>query len=126
MRQQSRLQCYATSAEIDDKKERKDMSDLVRCLCEGDHPVEVSLRPHKTVDAFKQGIDRGYIHIKFTDTRGGTELGVRLDRELTNIRHADFAQQVGRVTLIGGLTLDYVKVRCFAEIDLPSLEGRGR
>ena len=43
-------------------------------LCEGDHPVETGLRPEKTVKLFKEAIDRNYVHIKFTNTRGGTEL----------------------------------------------------
>ena len=54
--------------------------DLVKRLSESQHPVEVSLRPEKSVDAFKDRIEQGYVHIKFTGTRGGTELGVRLDR----------------------------------------------
>ena len=54
-------------------------NDLVSRLCEGDHPVEASLRPEKTVQIFKERIDMGHVHIKFTDTKGGTELGVRLD-----------------------------------------------
>jgi hypothetical protein len=29
------------------------------------------------------------------------------------------------VRIVGGLTLDYVKVRCIAEIDLSTLEGQG-
>jgi uncharacterized protein YbdZ (MbtH family) len=50
---------------------------LVDKLCEGDHPVEAGLRPEKTAKLFKEAIDRNYAHIKFTETRGGTELGVR-------------------------------------------------
>src|SRR6185369_4967185 len=40
--------------------------DLVSRLSTGDHAVEVSLRPEKAVSAFKEAIDRGYVHIKFT------------------------------------------------------------
>ncbi len=98
---------------------------LVQRLSEGDHPVEVSLRPEKTAKLFKEAVDRGYVHIKFTDTRGGTELGVRLDREATDLGNADFEGQTGRVRLAGGLTLDYVKVRLIAEIDLNTLTGKG-
>jgi len=101
------------------------MNDLVKHLCQGDHPVEVSLRPERTVQALKECIDRNYVHIKFTDTRGGTELGVRLDRQLTDLSKADFEQQRGRVRIVGGLTLDYVKVQCVADIDLPGLAGTG-
>lgn len=99
--------------------------DLVSRLSEGQHPVEASLRPEVSVAAFKERIDRGYVHIRFTDTNGGTELGVRLDREATDLGPADFDRQVGTVHLVGGLTLDYVEVKCLADIDLASLTGHG-
>lgn len=98
---------------------------LVDRLCEGDHPVEVGLRPERTVTLFKEAIDRNYVHIKFTNTRGGTELGVRLDHEACDFSEADFENGTGKVHVEGGLTLDYVKVRLIADIDLPSLEGKG-
>jgi uncharacterized protein YbdZ (MbtH family) len=98
---------------------------LVDKLCEGKHPVEASLRPAKTAKAFKDRLDMGYVHIKFTATRGGTELGVRLDRDALNLSQADFENQVGTVHLEGELTLDYVKVRCNADIDLQTFKGEG-
>lgn len=98
---------------------------LVDKLSEGDHPVEAGLRPEKTVKLFKEAIDRNYVHIKFTKTKGGTELGVRLDRDACDFSHADFDSGVGAVHVEGNLTLDYVKVRCFADIDLATLEGTG-
>ena len=54
------------------------MNDLVKRLSEGSHEVEVSLRPERTVTLFKEMIDRGHVLIKFTQTNGGTELGVPL------------------------------------------------
>jgi hypothetical protein len=98
---------------------------LVDRLCEGDHPVEASLRPEKTVKLFKEAIDRDYIHIKFTKTRGGTELGVKLDRDACDFSRADFENGKGTVHVEGGLTLDYVKVKCIADVDLSTLEGTG-
>ncbi|MEH1855170.1 MAG: hypothetical protein V7L11_26670 [Nostoc sp.] len=38
---------------------------------------------------------------------------------------ADFEHQTGRVHLVGNLTLNYVKVRCIADIELASLERKG-
>jgi uncharacterized protein YbdZ (MbtH family) len=104
---------------------KKKGDDLVSRLSKGRHPVESSLRPEKTAKALKDRIDLGYVHIKFTETRGGTELGVRLDREATDLSRADFENQVGMVHLEGELTLDYVKVRCIADIDLQSFNGKG-
>jgi uncharacterized protein YbdZ (MbtH family) len=98
---------------------------LVDRLSEGTHPVEVGLRPEKNIKLFKEAIDRNYVHIRFTDTRGITELGVRLDRDVCDFSSTDFENGAGKVHLEGGLTLDYVKVRCIADIDLSSLEGEG-
>jgi hypothetical protein len=101
------------------------MSDLVRRLSQGDHPVELSLRPEKTIGELRDCLDRQYVHIKFTGTRGGTELGVRLDQEATDLTSADLNNQTGRARFVGYLTLDYVKVRCVADIDLSTFEGKG-
>jgi uncharacterized protein YbdZ (MbtH family) len=98
---------------------------LVDKLCDGEHPVEAGLRPEKTVKLFKEAIDRNYVHVKFTNTKGGTELGVRLDREACDFSNADFENGVGTVHVEGGLTLDYVKVKCVSDIDLSTLEGKG-
>lgn len=98
---------------------------LVQRLSKGEHPVEASLRPKRTVQALKECIDRGYVHIKFTNTKGGTELGVRLDKAATDLSKADFEKETGSLHLVGGLTLDYVKVRCVADIDLDTLDGKG-
>jgi uncharacterized protein YbdZ (MbtH family) len=98
---------------------------LVNRLAQGSHPVAAALRPEPSVQALKEGIDRGYVHIKFTATRGGTELGVRLDRAACDVSRANFDRQTGTVHLEGGLTLDYVQVRCIADIELPILTGQG-
>jgi hypothetical protein len=102
------------------------MSTLVNMLCARDHPVEVVLRPSGSLDLMKDAIDRGYVHIRFTDTRGGTELGVDLDRARSEISADILLREVGIVRLVGCLNLDYVAVRCIADIELPALRGRGR
>jgi hypothetical protein len=99
------------------------MDELVQRLAEGDHPVVT--RRAESVEDLKQSIDRGYVLVTFTDTRGGTELGVRLDDALTDLSGADYEQSTGSVHLAGNLTLNYVKVRCVADIDLATLQGKG-
>jgi hypothetical protein len=102
------------------------MDDLVQRLCVGDQEVEVSIRPETTAVAFKECIDRGYVHIRFTGTRGGTELGVTLDRDATDLRNASFEDASGSVDLVGRLTLNAVKVQCLAHIEVASLKGYGK
>ena len=99
------------------------MDELVQRLAEGDHPVIT--RRAESAEELKQSIERGYVLITFTDTRGMTELGVRLDEALTDLSTADFEQETGTVHLAGNLILNYVKVRCVADIDVATLKGQG-
>lgn|SRR5262249_35814973 len=100
------------------------MSQLVQKLSQGDHPVEIALKPEPTLPRLKECIERGYVLLRFTDTRGGTELGVRVDMQASTL-NADFENGIGHITLAGTLTLDYVKVNCIADIDLSSFKGTG-
>lgn len=99
------------------------MDELVQRLSSGDHPILV--RRVTSVEKLKQSIHRGYILITFTDTRGGTELGVRLNEAMTDLNDADFGRATGTVHLVGNLTLNYVKVRCVTDVNLATLAGKG-
>ena len=98
---------------------------LVDRLCVDDHHVVVSQRPEATINGLKEAIDNGYVRIKFTETKGGTELGFKLDKEASDLSGANFEAGTGKVRLVGGLILDYNRVRCIAEIDLSTLAGQG-
>lgn len=102
------------------------MDELVGRLSTGHHPVVVSVRPERTLEGFKECLDRKYVHIKFTETRGGTELGFPLDESLTDLSAADFENSRGSVRVGGNLSLNYVNVRCIADIDLSTLAGNGQ
>lgn len=101
------------------------MNELVERLSQGEHPVAVG-GPKPSLEEFKKRIeDMGYVFIKFTGTRGGTDLGVRVDKAAVDLSKADFAQATGVAHVEGTLTLNYVKVRCVADIDLATLQGTG-
>jgi hypothetical protein len=100
------------------------VNDLVQRLTQP-QPVEASLRPERNLANFKAAVDRGYVHVKFINTRGGTELGVRIDPERSDLSGADWENGSGQIKVAGELTLDYVRVRCHATIDLASLDGTG-
>lgn len=70
--------------------------------------------------------EMGYLLIKFTETRGGTELGFPLDHDYTDISGADFDEGTGIVHVEGNLILNDDPVRCIADIDLKTLKGTGR
>jgi len=98
---------------------------LVDRLCVGDHKIVVSQRPEPTAKALKEAIDNGYVRVKFTETKGGTELGFKVDPNASDLTGGDFDEGTGNVKLAGNLTLDYMKVRCVAQIDLKTLDGLG-
>jgi hypothetical protein len=101
------------------------MDELVQRLSQGEHTVTVG-GPIPSLEEFKKRVeDMGYVFIKFTGTRGGTDLGVRVDKQATDLSQADFAQAKGVAHVEGTLTLNYVKVRCVADIDLATLNGNG-
>jgi hypothetical protein len=70
--------------------------------------------------------EMGYVLVKFTETRGGTELGFDLDRDATDLSTADFDNGIGTVHVEGNLVLNDDPVRCIADIDLATLKGTGR
>jgi hypothetical protein len=70
--------------------------------------------------------EMGYVLVKFTQTRGGTELGFPLDRAATDLSKAKFDEGTGTVHLEGHLVLNDDPVRCIATIDLATLKGTGR
>jgi hypothetical protein len=101
------------------------MDDLVQRLSQGSHVVTVG-GAHPSLSEFRKRVeDMGYAFIKFSETRGGTDLGVRIDKSATDLSQASFDQATGIAHIEGTLTLNYVKVRCVADIDLATLRGTG-
>lgn len=101
------------------------MNELVQRLSEGDHSVTVG-GPHPSLEEFQKRLEEmGYVFIKFTGTRGGTDLGVHIDKSATDLSQSHFEQRSGIVHVEGTLTLNYVKVRCIADIDLATFNGTG-
>ena|SRR5215216_7622757 len=98
---------------------------LVDRLFVGDHPVVLSLYPEASVKGFKEALDKGYVRVKFTDTKGGTEIGFSVDKDACDFSGVDFNEGTGQARVVGSLSLDYTKVRCVANIDLKTLEGLG-
>ena len=101
------------------------MFDLVQYLANGSHPVVVG-GPEPSLDDLKERLNTMlYAFVKFTDTQGGTDLGVAVDPESTDLSGANFESATGTVHIEGTLTLDFVHVRCVAEIDLATMAGSG-
>jgi hypothetical protein len=102
------------------------MSELVQKLSQGDHKIEVSIRPDRTPKALLECIQKGYVHLKFPETRGGTDLYVPLIKDETKLNGGDFEAGTGSIELVGKLTLDYQDVKCRATINLATMDGHGK
>lgn len=102
------------------------MSDLVQRLSQGDHKITYRPRGDDARSELRAAIERDYVHVLFTETRGGTELGFRPDRERSELSGANWEAGEGTVHLEGDLKLDGVPVRCVADLDLATVEGTGR
>jgi hypothetical protein len=101
------------------------MSDLPHRLSQGEHKVAYRAKRGDARGELKEAIGRQYVHVLFTETRGGTELGFRLDAERSDLSEADWERGEGSVHLEGELKLDGVPVRCVADIDVGTAEGEG-
>ena len=99
------------------------MDDLVQHLSTGRHPL-VAARANSAAD-LRESIERGVVLLTFTDTGGGTELGVALDKQRSILDEADFAAEKGVVRLVGRLTLNDESVELHADLDLATLKGEG-
>lgn len=101
------------------------MSELVQRLTQ-EQPIVAKLRPAATLDQLKAAVDRGYVLLEFTETRGGTELGIRLNQNMSDLSAANFETGTGTIRIVGDLVLDYKPVRFHGFIDLGSMRGTGR
>lgn len=101
------------------------MNELTQRLTTGQPVIVGGSQP--SVDELRNRVgEMGYVLIKFTQTRGGTELGFPLDRDATDLSGADFDQGSGTIHVEGNLILNDDPVRCIADIDLATLKGTGR
>jgi uncharacterized protein YbdZ (MbtH family) len=104
------------------EEEEPAIDPLVERLSTGSHPVAASRC--STIGAFQECVERGYLHMRFTET--GTELGVRIDAAAQQRIGTEVARGAGTVRVESRLVLNDVPVRCVADIDLSSLAGSGR
>ncbi len=101
------------------------MSELPHKLAKGEHKVIFPSRLDDPLQELQDCIERDYVFVKFTETRGGTELGFRLDSEYSDLSGADWENGTGTIRMAGELSLDYVRVRCVGNIDISAMEGTG-
>jgi len=102
------------------------MDELVKHLSQGEHPITVGGPRPSLNEFYKRVTEMGYVFLKFTDTRGCTDLGVRIEKDRIDMSRADREQGAGIAHIEGRLVLNFMNVRCVADIELAALKGTGR
>jgi hypothetical protein len=100
------------------------MNELTERLTK-DQPVVVGGSQPTLADLRHRVEELEYAFVKFTETQGGTDLGLSLDRAACDVAAADFDEGSGAVHLEGTVILNGDPVRCIADIDLATLKGTG-
>ena len=100
------------------------MDKLVKFLIDGKHSVVIEPRITDYGELEQRLIELGFIFVKFTDTVGGTELGLNLIKNKTNIENADFTNGRGTIDISGTCELNYHHIRCNAIINLETKSGK--
>ena len=89
-------------------------------------PIELILRPEKSKERLVKQIKTGCVHVRFTGTRGGTDLPITIEPAAAERLINQIADGAERLQLQGELILDYVPARCTADVDLASFTGTGK
>ena len=97
---------------------------LVQRLAGGDHRAEVRTSAEDKLAYLRDRLDVGYLHVFFPDTRGGTELGIKLESDSVKSALQQIASG-GDVSLSGYLVLDGVEAMCRVRLRTPDLLGQG-
>lgn len=100
------------------------MDDLVKRLSEGQHPVELEPKI-KELTEIKERLENGFVFIKFTGTNGGTEIGIDIDRNLTDLTKVSFESGKGTMQIMGTCKLNFHEIKCVANVELATRTGSG-
>lgn len=100
------------------------MDRLINTLTKGKHSIEFEPRT-KDLDELRERIKRGFVFIKFTETQGGTELGINIDEDSSKLDGTLLAKEAKVIKIVGTCELNYHKVKCHAEVDLKTRKGLG-
>lgn len=98
---------------------------VVETLSRGDHRVEIVGLGDDPSRRLRERIELGHVMVRFPETRGGTELGIRFDPKTLELAGCDLESRQGMLALQGKLTLDGTRVCVHAKIDVAELAGRG-
>jgi|HubBroStandDraft_6_1064221.scaffolds.fasta_scaffold34703_1 uncharacterized protein YbdZ (MbtH family) len=98
---------------------------LVEKLLSGRHPVAAAFSREDMIEIGNARPGRVFVRLRFTQTCGETELGIKLDRAASVFPSPDAECRQASVHLEGELILDEVEVRCIVDLDGATLRGDG-
>jgi len=101
------------------------MSELAHRLSRGDHGITDRPGRDNAWTGLRAAIEREYVHVPFTETRGGTEAGFRLDPAPSGLPGESWEEGEGPIRLEDRLSLVGVTVRCVADPDPRKMAGAG-
>ena len=102
------------------------INDLVKRLSTEKHEVTIGNRDETFNEIEERLTDLKYIHVTFPNTKGGTELGINVDTERSDLTKADFNNGKGIAHIEGTTSLNFCSVRCIADINLENRKGKGQ
>lgn len=100
------------------------MDELVKKLSAKQHTILFEPRTESLCE-IQERLNQGFVSVKFPETNGGTELGVKVDNQLTYLKEGDLNTGKGILKLVGTCELNFQKVRCNADINLETRQGKG-
>lgn len=95
---------------------------LVEKLINTKHSVVIGYRNESDVE-LAESLKDHYIHIKFSNTQGETELGISIDPNLSNIDEFLDHPNQGIFHIAGRTILDSEPILCTAQIDKKTRKG---
>ncbi len=101
------------------------MDDLVRKLSAGKHPVLIQMAESESLSDLAYDLAKGYCHISFPDTQGGTELKIPVDAGASEFSRERILEGHASIHLEGDLSLNFEKVRFIGDFSVPGLTGEG-
>jgi len=97
------------------------MDKLLHFLSQGDHPVKVILKPKETLDEFISCMERGFLNVLFSDTQGGTEVGIVISQ--SSLEYGDIDQSTQNISIQGECGLNFNKIKISMELSLTDYTG---
>ncbi|MBP3325579.1 MAG: hypothetical protein J6L77_04060 [Coprococcus sp.] len=97
------------------------MDTLVTFLISKQQPVRAVLKPDETLDEFVACMKRKFVNLVFTDTKGNTEIGIKIAESSVKAEEIDDSTET--IILRGECGLNFEKIKVKVELSLKDFAG---